>query len=67
PFSSLKLRIGGYTDFAQSTGALTGGLSVGIPWVFLDIDGAYGLGSVKYDNHSYPSEAKLQFSMNFAF
>ncbi len=67
PFSSLKLRLGGYTDFAQSTGALTGGLSVGIPWVFLDIDGAYGLGRVKFDNKSYPSEAKLQFSMNFAF
>ena len=66
PFSSLKLRIGGYTDFAQSSGALTAGLSAGIPWVFLDIDGAYGLGSAKFDNHTYPSEAKLQFSLNFA-
>jgi hypothetical protein len=67
PFSSLKLRVGGYTDLAQSTGALTAGLSLGIPWVFIDLDGAYGLGTAKYDNKSYPSEAKAQVSLNIAF
>jgi hypothetical protein len=67
PLSSLKLRVGGYTDLAQSTGAITAGLSLGIPWVFLDIDGAYGLGTVKYDHDSYPSEAKVQASLNIAF
>ena len=67
PFSSLKLRAGGLTDLAQSTGALTAGFSVGIPWVFFDLDGAYGLGTVKYENKTVPSEAKVQFSLNFAY
>ncbi|WP_188055279.1 conjugal transfer protein TraF [Oryzomonas rubra] len=67
PVSSLKLRVGGYTDLAQSTGAVTAGFSVGIPWIYIDIDGAYGLGSVKYDGKSYPSEAKVEFSLNFAY
>jgi hypothetical protein len=68
PFSCLKLRAGGYTDLIASTsGAVTAGLSLGIPWLFFDIDGAYGLGTVKYDNKTYPSEAKVQFSTNLAF
>jgi len=68
PFESLKLRAGGYTDLAESgSGAVTAGLSFGVPMIFLDIDGAYGLGSVRYDNHSYPSEAKVQCSLNLAF
>jgi hypothetical protein len=67
PLSSLKLRVGGLTDLAQSTGGVTAGFSVGIPWVFFDLDGEYGLGSIKYENKSVPSEAKVQFSMNFAF
>jgi len=68
PFSCLKLRAGGYTDLAASTsGAVTAGLSLGIPWIFFDIDGAYGLGTVRYDNKSYPTEAKVQFSTNLAF
>ncbi|GFO67758.1 hypothetical protein GMLC_13370 [Geomonas limicola] len=69
PFSCLKLRAGGYTNLADSgsDGAVTAGLSIGIPWFFLDIDGAYGLGTAKFDNHSYPSEAKAQVSLNFAF
>ena len=68
PFSCLKLRAGGYTDLAATTsGAVTAGLSLGIPWVFLDLDGAYGLGTVKFDNKSYPTEAKVQASLNLAF
>jgi hypothetical protein len=67
PLSSLKLRAGGLTDLVQSTGGLTAGFSVGIPLVFFDLDGEYGLGSIKYQNKSFPSEAKVQFSMNFAF
>jgi hypothetical protein len=68
PFSCLKLRLGGYTDLAAaSSGAVTGGISLGIPWLYFDLDAAYGLGSVKYNNDSYPSEAKVQFSTNVAF
>lgn len=67
PFQSLKFRAGGYTDLSESGGAVTAGLSVGAPMIYLDIDGAYGLGTVKYDNHSYPSEAKVQCSLNLAF
>ncbi|GFE61958.1 conjugal transfer protein TraF [Geobacter sp. AOG2] len=68
PFESLKFRAGGYTDLAESgSGAVTAGFSVGAPFLFLDIDGAYGLGSVRYDNHSYPSEGKVQCSLNMAF
>jgi hypothetical protein len=68
PFQSLKFRVGGYTDLAESgSGAVTAGFSVGAPMIFLDIDGAYGLGTVKYENHSYPSEAKVQCSLNLAF
>ena len=69
PFSCLKLRAGGYKDLASAStkGAVTGGLSLGIPWLFFDLDAAYGLGSVKYNNKSYPTEAKVQFSTNIAF
>jgi hypothetical protein len=67
PFSLLKLRAGGLTDLAQSTGAVTAGFSVGSPSISFDLDGAYGLGSIKYENKSFPSEANVQFSMNFAF
>ena len=68
PFSCLKLRAGGYTDLAQTTsGAVTAGLSLGIPWVYFDLDGAYGLGTVKYNKSTYPTEAKVLFSTNLAF
>lgn len=68
PFSSLRLRVGGYTDLASSTsGAVTAGLSLGIPSFYFDIDGAYGLGTVRYQNDRYPTEAKVQFSTNIAF
>ena len=68
PYSCLKLRAGGYTDLAAtSSGAVTAGLSLGIPWFYFDVDGAYGLGSVRYNNASYPTEAKVQFSTNLAF
>jgi hypothetical protein len=68
PFSCLKLRGGGYTDLAATTsGAVTAGLSLGIPWVFFDLDAAYGLGKVTYDNDTFPSEAKVQLSLNLAF
>jgi hypothetical protein len=68
PFSCLKLRAGGYTDLAHTTsGAVTAGLSLGIPWIYFDLDGAYGLGTVKYNKSSYPTEAKVQFSTNLAF
>lgn len=68
PFNSLRLRAGGYTDLNNTdTGALTAGLSLGIPWFYLDLDGAYGLGKVRYKNNDYPTEAKVQASVNFAF
>jgi F plasmid transfer operon, TraF, protein len=68
PYNCLKLRVGGYTDLAATTnGAVTGGLSLGSPWVYIDVDGAYGFGSIKYDNRSYPTEAKAQLSMNIEF
>lgn len=68
PYSCLKLRAGGYTNLAaSSSGAVTAGISLGIPWFYFDIDGAYGLGTVKYDKDSYPSEAKAQASINLAF
>jgi len=67
PYRCLKLRVGGLTDLAQSTGAVTAGFSIGIPSVSFDLDGAYGLGTIQYENKSVPSEAKVQFSMNFAF
>ena len=68
PYSCLKLRAGAYTDLAtSSSGAVTAGLSLGIPWLYFDLDGAYGLGSVKYNKSTYPTEAKVQFSTNIAF
>lgn len=67
PFSFFKVRAGGLTDLAQSTGGLTGGFSIGVPFVTFDLDGEYGLGTIKYENKSVPAEAKLQFSMNVAF
>ena len=68
PFDCLKLRVGGYKNLASSAdGAVTAGLSLGIPWLYLDVDGAYGLGTVKYDGSSYPSEAKVQVGLNVMF
>jgi hypothetical protein len=68
PFSCLKLRAGGYTDLVSATsGAVTAGLSLGIPWFYFDLDAAYGMGSVRYNNATYPTEAKVQFSTNLAF
>jgi hypothetical protein len=60
-------RTGGLTYPALSTGAVTAGLSAGIPNVFLDLAGEYGPGKIKYENKSIPSGAKAQFSINFAF
>jgi hypothetical protein len=69
PLSSLKLRAGAYKNLAESdiSPVVTAGLSIGIPWVYVDVDGAAALDTAKYDGEEYPEEARLQASLNIRF
>jgi hypothetical protein len=65
PFDWFKVRSGMYENLADSGigPVATAGLTLGIPWVLLEIDGAYGLKSAKYKDSSYPRETKLQVQL----
>ena len=67
--SWLKLRGGMYKNLANSeTGPVaTAGLTIGIPWVILEVDGAYGLDKAKYKEKDYPKEAKVQAQIVMQF
>jgi hypothetical protein len=68
PLSAVRFRVGGSTNVATgSSGAVTGGFTLGWPVFNLDIDGSYGLGKETYKGTTYPDEAKVQFSLNVGF
>jgi hypothetical protein len=68
PLSAVRFRVGGNTNVAtHSSGAVTGGFTLGFPVFNLDIDGSYGLGKETYKGTTYPDEAKVQFSFNAGF
>jgi hypothetical protein len=69
PFAWLKLRGGAYKNLAESdiSPVLTAGLTLGIPWVTFDVDGAAALDTARYDGEDYPEEARVQASLNVRF
>lgn len=69
PFTWFKLRAGMYKNLANSDigPVATGGITIGIPWVLLEIDGAYGLKEAKYKNEDYPRESKIQAQLVMQF
>jgi F plasmid transfer operon, TraF, protein len=69
PFEWFKFRGGMYENLANSDigPVATAGLSLGIPWVLLEVDGAYGLREAKYKDSSYPREVRLQAQLAVQF
>lgn len=69
PLTWFKLRAGMYKNLANSSlgNVATAGLTFGIPWVLLEVDGAYGLKTAKYKNEDYPREARVQMQLVMQF
>lgn len=68
-FSWIAVRAGVYKNIAESSNkpVITAGLSLGPEWLRLDIDGAASTEKAKYDNKSYPREAKVEFGLSTMF
>lgn len=69
PFTWLKVRGGAYTNLANSEigPVATAGLTFGTRWVNLELDGAYGLESARFEGKKYPKEARADLSLNMQF
>ena len=69
PATWFKLRAGMYKNLSNDDvgPVATGGLTFGTKWVNLDLDGAYGLESTKYDEKTYPKELRVQTALNIQF
>lgn len=69
PFTWFKLRAGMYKNLADSSlgNVATAGLTFGIPWVLLEVDGAYGLKTAKYKENDYPRESRVQVQLVMQF
>jgi hypothetical protein len=69
PFTWFKLRCGMYKNMANADigPVATGGLTLGIPWVLLEVDGAYGLKDAQYKDKSYPRESRIQAQLAVQF
>lgn len=67
--SWLKMRAGIYKNLADSEigPVATAGLTFGIPWVLLEVDGAYGLDKARYEDKDYPKEARVQAQLTVQF
>lgn len=67
--SWLKLRGGIYKNIADDEigPVATAGLTIGVPWVLLEIDGAYGLDEARYDEKDYPKESRVQAQLSMQF
>lgn len=65
----LAIRGGAYKNIADSGSkpVITLGLSLGPQYLRLDINGAFATKTAKYDNKSYPNEAKVEFGLSTAF
>jgi hypothetical protein len=65
----LALRAGVYKNIAVSDSkpVLTAGLSLGPKWLRFDLNAAMATETAKYDNKSYPNEAKVDFALSTAF
>ena len=69
PADWLKIRGGLYENLAESDigPVATAGLTIGIKWVTLELDAAYGLNQAKYNNQDYPREARVSLGLNVQF
>lgn len=65
----LKLRAGAYKNLANDEvgPVATAGFTFGLPWINLEVDGAYGLETTQFKDKSYPREARLQAQFNLQF
>jgi hypothetical protein len=63
------LRLGIYQNIAESSDKpiITAGLSLGPNWLRLDIDAAMATETGRYDNKTYPREAKVEFGLSTMF
>lgn len=63
------LRLGMFKNLAESGAKpiITAGLGLGPQWLRLDIDAAASTGTSKYDNTTYPREAKVEFGLSTIF
>ena len=69
PTEWLKIRGGLYKNLAESDigTVATAGFTIGIKWVTLELDGAYGLDKAKYKGQDYPREARISLGLNVQF
>ncbi len=65
----LALRAGAYKNIGVtgSKPIITAGLSLGPKWLCFDINGAFATEKARYDNKSYPNEAKVEFGLSTSF
>lgn len=69
PVNWFALRLGGYTNLADSSTGPVGtfGFSFGPKWLRLDLDGAASFDTARYKDSTYPREARLEFAMSTMF
>lgn len=69
PLSWFKFRGGIYKNIADEEigPVVTAGLTLGTPWVLLELDGAYGLDTAKYKEDTHPKEARAQAGLTIQF
>lgn len=64
-----KLRGGMYKNLANDDvgPVATAGLTFGLPWLNLEVDGAYGLETSQFKDKSFPREARVQAQLNIQY
>lgn len=64
-----KLRGGMYKNLANNDvgPVATAGLTFGLPWLNLEVDGAYGLETSQFKDKNYPREARVQAQLNIQY
>ncbi len=69
PFSFFAVRAGLFDNLAISSSSpvLTAGLTLGPRWFRFDLDAAVSTETGKFDNQSYPREAKVEFGLSTMF
>lgn len=69
PIGFFALRVGMYTNIVESSAGPVGtfGLSLGPDWLRFDLDGAAAFKTARFDDKSYPREAKVEFGLSTMF
>ncbi|MGA1824979.1 MAG: conjugal transfer protein TraF [bacterium] len=65
PFSWISLRAGAMSNMKESVEGtvLTGGLSIGVKWLQIDLAGQYATKQGEFDGNSIPKYSKVQFAL----